>query len=112
MCEKEITDLYKRIPSSICEPGCVNCCINTIQFSPSEGKRMGGYDWNGSCPHLVDGKCAVYENRPLVCRIYGTSETLPCSGCTPERVLSKEETADIIHLYTEYMKRETELSRE
>jgi hypothetical protein len=29
-----------------------------------------GYDENGRCPMLIDGKCSIYEHRPLTCRNY------------------------------------------
>lgn len=103
---QEIRDLYKRIPNSICRSDCGKCCTNIIQFSPSEEKRMGGYDWNGQCGHLVNGKCSVYDNRPLICRIFGTSEIMLCEGCIPDRILSEEETTEIIHEYVKYKKAE------
>jgi Fe-S-cluster containining protein len=34
----------------------------------SLGERSG---LRGVCPLLVDGRCAVYEARPLICRAYG-----------------------------------------
>ena len=34
------------------------------------------------CPALVDGRCSVYEHRPLICRLWGAVESLPCPhGC-------------------------------
>ncbi|MGI6202202.1 MAG: YkgJ family cysteine cluster protein [Eubacteriales bacterium] len=96
---REIRELYKRIPASKCKDGCDRCCHNIIQFTPSEEAMMGGYRWDGQCPHLKEGKCAVYDNRPLVCRIYGTSELFQCKDCTPERLLSEEETLEIMREY-------------
>ena len=29
-----------------------------------------GYDEKGRCPMLIDGKCSIYEHRPLTCRSY------------------------------------------
>lgn len=38
------------------------------------------------------GYCTVYSVRPLICRIWGATEKLPCVfGCEPERVLTQEE---------------------
>ncbi|HPT84397.1 MAG TPA: hypothetical protein PK778_00160 [Bacillota bacterium] len=99
MKEREIKALYARIPSSTCKAGCDKCCRNIIQFSPSEEAMMGGYSFDGKCGHLSGGRCAVYENRPLVCRIYGTSELLVCEGCKPERLLSEEETLELLREY-------------
>lgn len=101
------TDLYLKIPSSTCKKGCFDCCTFIIQSTPDELKAMGGYEYkDGKCVHLVDGKCTVYQSRPLVCRIYGTSEIMRCDGCTPERYLSEQETRDIMHTYVEIKKKQ------
>ena len=34
------------------------------------GALLLGYDKRGHCPMLVDGKCSIYEDRPLTCRGY------------------------------------------
>jgi hypothetical protein len=48
------------------------------------------------CPLLTWAKqCAVYDIRPLVCRLWGASELFPCNyGCRPEggRLLGVKET--------------------
>lgn len=42
-----------------------------------------GCEW---CPALTaDRRCAVYDVRPTICRLWGAVETLPCVyGCVPE----------------------------
>lgn len=38
-----------------------------------------------SCPHLGDKGCQVYAERPLICRLYGTTPRLACpNGKRPE----------------------------
>jgi Fe-S-cluster containining protein len=96
---KSINELYEKIPRSICAEGCFKCCINMIQFTPGEEKEMGGYDYNGKCPYIINGKCSIYEKRPFVCRIYGTSEMLKCNDCIPERYLTEKETRALVHEY-------------
>lgn len=45
------------------------------------------------CPALVDGSCAVYEDRPTICRLWGATESMPCPhGCTPAGALTQEES--------------------
>jgi Fe-S-cluster containining protein len=46
----------------------------------------------GRCNYLNDGgRCSVYEVRPLVCRIFGASDKLPCIwGCKPTAPLLSE----------------------
>lgn len=35
-----------------------------------KGNLLLGYDKNGHCPMLVEGKCSIYAFRPLACRNY------------------------------------------
>jgi Fe-S-cluster containining protein len=71
-----------------------------VQFAKEEAKRAGEYVYDGICSFLDENKkCGIYENRPLVCRIYGVSEIMRCGGCEPENYLSEEETRDIVKKY-------------
>ncbi len=100
-------EIYSKIPKSTCKEGCFRCCTNVVQFTPSELKACGGeYECKGVCNFLKDGKCTVYETRPFVCRIYGTSEILSCDDCTPERFLTEEETTELVHRYVTLKKKE------
>lgn len=110
MYENEISELYKQIPSSVCRSGCSECCTNMIQLSPSEERRIGGYEWNGKCSHLIDGKCSVYKDRPFVCRIYGTNELMRCDGCKSGKYLSEGEVTELIHKYVFYRNEELKQS--
>ena len=103
---EQIRKLYEKIPSSKCKDGCFRCCINTVQFTKSEERAMGGYRYAGQCPHLKNGKCSVYENRPLVCRLFGASILLQCEDCTPRRYLTEQETAAILRAYAQQRKEE------
>ena len=71
---------------------CVACCTSSyfIHVSPDEtaalaaipaellfpapgrpdGTLLLGYDSEGRCPMLRDGRCSIYEQRPRTCRIY------------------------------------------
>jgi Fe-S-cluster containining protein len=48
--------------------------INRKLLFPAPGLPKGnvllGYDENGRCPMLIDGRCSIYEYRPLTCRSY------------------------------------------
>ena len=60
---------------------------------------MGGYRWSGKCELLIDGKCSVYEDRAFICRLFGTSETMQCEHCVPERYLTASETQELVKEY-------------
>ena len=41
-----------------------------------------------SCPHLGENGCQVYEERPLICRLFGTTPRLACpNGRRPEAMI-------------------------
>ena len=102
----ELEKIYAKIPASHCKEGCFECCRNMIQFSAEEEAAMGGYEYNSVCSHLVEGKCTVYESRPFVCRIFGTSEILKCEDCIPDRFLDINETQDVVKEYSALRKKE------
>lgn len=102
----KLEQIYNAIPSSKCKDGCSKCCTNMIQFTPSELKRMGGYEFKDVCSHLVEGKCSIYENRPFVCRLFGTSELLQCEDCSPNNILTEDETNKLVHEYVQIKKEE------
>lgn len=97
--DASLSDIYEKIPCSVCDANCFRCCTNMVQFTDDELSLMGGYEFDGKCSHLKNGKCSIYEHRPFVCRIYGTSELLRCEGCTPSEYLSEEQTLELIHKY-------------
>ena len=71
---------------------CVACCTSSyfIHIRPDEERALArvpgellvpapgappghvvmGYDLKGRCPMLRDGRCTIYEDRPLTCRTY------------------------------------------
>jgi hypothetical protein len=110
--------LYAQLPGIGCQRKCQKACgpialtrlelHQLLRFNPRldvsriKGKTEGGYSLgllylivgaeNGTCPFLKDGSCSVYEHRPLICRLWGSTQVLVCPfGCQPERVLSEEE---------------------
>ncbi len=43
------------------------------------------------CPYLENNTCLIYPVRPLICRLMGITELLPCpEGCEPAELLPKE----------------------
>ena len=71
---------------------CIACCTSSqfVHVEPDEAEALAvipaellfpapgmppghvlmGYDQDGCCPMLVDGKCSIYEHRPRTCRVY------------------------------------------
>ena len=57
--------------------------------------RGGGeVDVPGSCPFSSEAGCQIYDQRPIICRLYGTStlKVLECKrGLTTESLLDPEQ---------------------
>ncbi|MDP4501036.1 YkgJ family cysteine cluster protein [Nonomuraea turcica] len=97
--EAHLEALYVQVPDVGCKGLCQEAC-GPIDMHPYERARirragvtiprpaealeriLAGEDY--TCPALVDGRCSVYEIRPLICRAWGASEAMPCPyGCRP-----------------------------
>jgi Fe-S-cluster containining protein len=83
MCE----DHRVKLPVMRCDSGCGDCC-GLAPVTDQEYKHVVEYaQQNGitpleqgvTCPFYQKGTCQVYPVRPLVCRIFGHTEKLPCS---------------------------------
>ena len=52
-----------------------------------------------NCVHLGPKGCEVYAERPLICRLFGTTASMPCpNGCRPD-VMIDPEVEERIHRY-------------
>ncbi|HKY16538.1 MAG TPA: hypothetical protein VJM33_16545, partial [Microthrixaceae bacterium] len=47
------------------------------------GHVLLGYDEEGRCPMLVDGRCSIYAHRPRTCRTYDC-RIFPAAGVEPD----------------------------
>jgi len=91
--------IYRAVPSINCRGLCTDSC-GPIDMSDEERRRIAARgvtiptlaellptlldDHPPDCPALVAGRCTVYEDRPLICRLWGTVESMPCPhGCQP-----------------------------
>jgi len=82
---RQIRFFRKHIPAFVCRPGCHDCCgpvtTSTEEMArlpvKSEAKHEAALA-ELSCPHLGSNGCQVYEERPLICRLFGTTPRLAC----------------------------------
>lgn len=98
---ERLAAVYARIPDARCKGLCAAAC-GPIGCTPAErvrieragGKKLTHDPETLSCSMLVDGRCSVYEKRPLICRLYGSTVGLRCEhGCIPESGLLTDEQA-------------------
>jgi hypothetical protein len=75
----------EHIPSFECLPGCHDCCGPVTTSSEEMASLPIKSDAQHaaalaelSCPHLGDHGCQVYAERPLICRLFGTTPRLAC----------------------------------
>lgn len=109
-----LNDIWAAIPRVECKGLCQDSC-GPIAMSNQEYRailRRGfeipsmadalaalerGEDYY--CPALIDGACAVYEERPTICRLWGATQSMPCPhGCTPPDALTREESHELLRL--------------
>lgn len=105
---KIILSIRAKIPElrSSCE-GCGGRCCGIVPFSRWEWEQIADKRRaiSTSCPYLEDGQCAIYDKRPIICRLFGqpnARRTLKCrhGGC---RVVGKALTpAQIERIWQRY----------
>jgi hypothetical protein len=108
-------EIYNAVPSVKCKGLCAASCAG-IPLTDVERERLEGaagmlprFEHGHAgismlapplerCPLLVLSRCNAYEDRPLICRLFGVAKGLPCPyGCVPDRVLPDEEAHALVH---------------
>ena len=99
---KKLKRLYKKIPNMKCK-NCGKCCgivpFIKLEWARVENKKKAT---NLNCPYLSKNGCEIYELRPFMCRLFGTSidPRLKCpNGCAPDKILSAEEARELTNKY-------------
>lgn len=94
---RRLDALYATLPKLECKGLCAHSCI-PITVAPEERNRIRrehGVELPEAdelfaqgcttCVALQDGRCSVYDARPMICRLWGIDETMRCPhGCIPE----------------------------
>lgn len=100
-----IVRLREQIPSFECTPGCHDCC-GPVTTSSEEMSRLpvktdAEHDEalnDFRCVHLGEDGCTVYAERPLICRLFGTTQHMPCpNNRRPEDMIDTEVERRIHH---------------
>ncbi len=88
---------YAMVPDVQCKGLCQECCGPVVASFAEEDRlrdRHGAtIDFDKTtltCTLLVQGRCSVYADRPLLCRVWGSVEKMQCPhGCVPAAGLMK-----------------------
>ncbi len=100
---RKLDDLRTRIPTFTCIKGCHDCC-GPVTASSAEMARLPVKSEAEheaalaelSCPHLGKRGCEVYAERPLICRLFGTTPNLLCpNGQRPVYMIDKRTEREV-----------------
>lgn len=98
-----------RIPSFECIPGCHDCC-GPVTTSSEEMARLPVKSdaeheaalASFGCPHLGAQGCQVYAERPLICRLFGTTPRLACPhGRRPQTMIDAKTEQQVFQFFAE-----------
>jgi Fe-S-cluster containining protein len=99
--EQRLAAIYARIPTIQCRGLCQDACgpiamtaLEAAQMEQAHGGPLPPFAPSQLCCPLLNaaGRCTVYAARPLICRLWGVVERMPCEhGCRPSRPLSDME---------------------
>jgi uncharacterized protein len=98
-----------QIPAFECTPGCHDCCGPVTTSSEemanlpakSEAVHAAALAQLG-CPYLGEQGCEVYAERPLICRLFGTTPRLACpNGRRPAVMIDPRIEQEIYRYFAE-----------
>lgn len=100
---RTLDQIYGEVPEVNCKGLCHKAC-GPIAFSQREALGISETDGalpammpNGQCDKLVNGRCTIYQNRPLICRLYGAVTEMRCPhGCAPKKFLPDKDARRLL----------------
>ncbi len=104
--DRKIDELRRRIPTFSCIVGCHDCCgpvtASTAEMARLPAKAEAEHDHalaELTCPHLGQHGCEVYAERPLICRLFGTTPRLLCPNGKRPVYMIDTQTEQEIHRF-------------
>lgn len=103
---KKISFFHDHIPSFECVPECHDCCgpvtTSSVEMArlpvKSEAEHEAALN-DLTCPHLGENGCEVYAERPLICRLFGTTPRLICPRGKRPDIMIDPEIEEQIHQF-------------
>ncbi len=103
---RKLAELYEAIPDFNCKEGCNDCCgcvpVANVEAENAGIKagltatKLGTMD----CVHSTPNGCSIYDDRPFMCRLFGTTEKMKCPhGCKPDKMLNDKRAAKLTERY-------------
>lgn len=101
---KTIKYIKKQIPTFKCKPSCTDCCgvivMSRWEWDLIEDKRTAS---GLTCPYASEKGCEIYEQRPILCRLYGVVKKMQCPHGCSNKILSAKKEAEIIEKYNQIL---------
>lgn len=104
--KERLNKIYAKIPDNFPCLHCHSCCGPIVWFKPEEiiireyleQNNLDYIVWSIDefksnkmrCPYLKNDRCLIYPVRPIVCRLQGNVEDLPCLKLKTDKFLSKK----------------------
>jgi uncharacterized protein len=95
---RTLGQIYADVPTVNCRGKCQECCGPIIPGDAEVARIIARHGSapnflpNLRCDKLLWGRCTIYADRPLICRLWGAVKKMRCPfGCTPKRFLSDRE---------------------
>jgi len=105
---KALEALYAELPQMECTGQCESYCgplvMTRTEFDliKQETGVRPTVNQAEKCIFLRNGRCSIYNIRPLICRMWGQAENIMCPwGCKSERPLTQKEGQDFINRASE-----------
>lgn len=105
---EKLKQLYAEIPQMQCKPGCTKCCgfIPWSEFEYNQLEQQKEIRFLCVYPHK--GRCSIYDQRPFICRLFGTIEPphiMSCpEGCAPAFPLTADQASRLLARYRQLLK--------
>lgn len=96
--------IRERIPVFECVPGCHDCCgpvtasaeeVSRLAVKSDAEHKAALAEYN--CVYLGKNGCEVYSERPLICRLFGTTPRMPCPNGKKPSVMIDSKIENDIH---------------
>lgn len=99
---EQMQSLYAELPTVACRGLCHGAC-GPVMASRLEVSQLSapltfhGHTLTCGFLNVNDRRCLAYNQRPMICRVYGVSRGLPCAhGCVPDRWLTDAEGREFV----------------
>lgn len=100
---RTLAEIYADVPGIECAGRCHGSCgpvpatVAEIAAIEAATHHPFATDKDMTCNVLFAGRCTAYAQRPLLCRLWGVTEGMPCVwGCKPERLLTDAEARALL----------------